>query len=84
MNRFVFFYCLELIALLVLMVMPNDDFDSTFGLIIGVISFVLVVILFSIKESQKLDIMLMIGLLTFLFWFTLYQRFSMIEKYEFD
>lgn len=84
MNRFVFFYCLELIALLVLMVMPNDDFDSTFGLIIGVISFVLVVILFSIKESQKLDIMLMIGLLTFLFCFTLYQRFSMIDRYKFD
>ena len=84
MNRFVFFYILELIALLVLVVMPNERVDLKFILIMGGISLVLVIILFSIKESKKFDVLLMIGLLTFLFWFTLYQRFSMIEKYEFD
>ena len=41
MNRFVFFYILELIALLVLVVMPNERVDLKFILIMGGISLVL-------------------------------------------
>ena len=84
MNRFVFFYILELIALLVLVVMPNERVDLKFILIMGGISLVLVIILFSIKESKKFDVMLMIGLLAFLHWSILVRRYDMIDRYKFD
>lgn len=84
MNRFVFFYILELIALLVLVVMPNERVDLKFILIMGGISLVLVIILFSIKESKKFDVLLMIGLLAFLHWSILVRRSDMINRYKFD
>ena len=84
MNRFVFFYILELIALLVLVVMPNERVDLEFILIMGGISLVLVIILFSIKESKKFDVLLMIGLLAFLHWSILVRRSDMINRYKFD
>ncbi len=84
MNRFVFFYILELIALLVLVVMPNERVDLKFILIMGGISLVLVIILFSIKESKKFDVLLMIGLLAFLHWSILARRYDMIDRYKFD
>ena len=84
MNRFVFFYCLELIALLVLMVMPNEHVDLKFILIMGGISLVLIIITASFKESHKLDAWIMLVLLVFLHWSILVRRYDMIDRYKFD
>lgn len=84
MNRFVFFYILELIALLVLVVMPNERVDLKFILIMGGISLVLVIIMASFKESHKLDAWIMLVLLVFLHWSILVRRYDMIDRYKFD
>ena len=84
MNRFVFFYILELIALLVLVVMPNERVDLKFILIMGGISLVLVIIMASIKERHKLDAWIMLVLLIFLHWSILVRRSDMINRYKFD
>ena len=84
MNRFVFFYCLELIALLVLMVMPNEHVDLKFILIMGGISLVLIIITASFKESHKFDAWIMLVLLVFLHWSILVRRYDMIDRYKFD
>ncbi|MBO7439844.1 MAG: hypothetical protein J6U21_09215 [Bacteroidales bacterium] len=84
MNRFVFFYILELIALLVLVVMPNERVDLKFILIMGGISLVLIIITASFKESHKLDAWIMLVLLVFLHWSILVRRYDMIDRYKFD
>ena len=84
MNRFIFFYCLDLIALLVLVVMPNEHVDLKFILIMGGISLVLIIITASFKESHKFDAWIMLVLLVFLHWSILVRRYDMIDRYKFD
>lgn len=84
MSRFVVLYCLDLIALLVVMLMPNERVDLKFILIMGGISLVLLLTMVSIKEGKKTDALLMCVLLTFLHWTSLARRSVLIDRYNFD
>lgn len=84
MSRFVVLYCLDLIALLVVMLMPNERVDLKFILIMGGISLVLLITMVSIKEGKKIDAWLMCVLLTFLHWTSLARRSALIDRYKFD
>lgn len=84
MSRFVVLYCLDLIALLVVMLMPNERVDLKFILIMGGISLVLLITMVSIKEGKKIDAWLMCVLLTFLHWTSLARRSVLIDRYNFD